>query len=377
MKENITNLIIIFVFLLIGSFLYNRFEEKRIREEDLEDYTNIQKYLLNDTTLGKNTKKPLLWIHVPYEYNSRNWSSFGSRSSLELNQPYLYLTVKSIIQQCKDSFRICLIDDNSFEKIIPNWSINMKLISSPISDKMRTLAMTKILYIYGGITVPISFLCMKDLIGLYNKGISDNKMFVCQNINRNSSSLDYEFYPDIHFMGADKKNQMVHNYINFIETTISSDFTKESVFLGKFESWTGSKIQKGEVNMIDGIDIGVKNMNDKPIYLEDLLSDNYVNFYSKMYGILIPSADILKMRKYEWFSRLSTKQILEANTILSKYMVIASAPDSDGGTVETMKAKPKWHAAFWKVPSEAPVWGLKPNMLGDNLISSKEPFNYE
>ena len=73
-------------------------------------------YLLDGEDLGKSAK-PILWIHVPHEYNSRNWLSFGSRSSFELNQPYLYLTVRSIIKKCEDSFTICIFDDNSFQKI--------------------------------------------------------------------------------------------------------------------------------------------------------------------------------------------------------------------------------------------------------------------
>ncbi len=84
---SIKNYIILFAILIILGYFYRRFEDKRIREEDGEDYDAIRKYLLNDKTLGKE-KKPILWVHVPYEYNSRNWLSFGSRSSFELNQPF-------------------------------------------------------------------------------------------------------------------------------------------------------------------------------------------------------------------------------------------------------------------------------------------------
>ena len=34
-----------------------------------------------------------------------------------INIPYMYLTIKSIIAHCSKSFKICIIDDNSFEKI--------------------------------------------------------------------------------------------------------------------------------------------------------------------------------------------------------------------------------------------------------------------
>ena len=106
--KSFTNLFILFFILIVLGFLYKRFEDKRIREEKSDNYESIQKYLLDDVTLAKS-KKPILWIHVPYEYNSRNWLNFGSRSSFNLNQPYLYLTVKSIISQCDNSFTICII----------------------------------------------------------------------------------------------------------------------------------------------------------------------------------------------------------------------------------------------------------------------------
>ena len=65
-------------------------------EKHKHAYRSIHQYLLSETSLAKN-KKPIIWIHVPYEYNSRNWSDFGARSSFELNQPYLYLTIEIII----------------------------------------------------------------------------------------------------------------------------------------------------------------------------------------------------------------------------------------------------------------------------------------
>jgi hypothetical protein len=160
---SITNYVILFLILVIAGILYRKFEDKRIREENRDNYDAIKNYLLDDVTLAKS-KKPILWIHVPYEYNSRKWLSFYSRSSYDLNQPYLYLTVKSILKNCDNSFTICFVDDSSFKKLIPGWNIDMTKISNPISDNMRKLALMKLIYIYGGMICPISFLCMKDLI---------------------------------------------------------------------------------------------------------------------------------------------------------------------------------------------------------------------
>lgn len=362
--QKFTNLIILLAVLISLLFVYNRLEDKRIREEDKEDYDNIRKYLLNDD-LG-NSSKPILWIHIPYEYNSRHWLSFGSRSSLELNQPYLYLSVKSIIQKCTDSFRICIIDDQSFDKLIPGWQINMQRVSPPISDKLRSLAMVKLLYIYGGMVVPLSFVCFQNLITIYENGIIGDKMFVCENIDRNITSTSYDFYPSINFMGAQKENPVLGELMDFMQRTISTDFTAESVFLGEFDRWVEARVRQGLVNVIRGRDVGIKDMEDKPVLLEDLMSQNYIDFYPQMHGIWVPSEQILSRRQYEWFARLSPKQALEADTILSKYMVLANAPENMQGMLEPLQANPNW-VSFWRVPSQAPVWGLKPNYLGNNI----------
>lgn len=330
-KLNYVNLIILIALFLLANFLYKRYVDK-LKYNDLESDTNmIQKYLLSKTDKNSNniledTKKPILWIPIEYQYNARNWSSFGSRSSYDLNQPYLYLTVKSIIQNCKDSFHVCLVDDNSFSKLIPGWNINMSSVSYPISNKFRDLAMTKLLYLYGGIVVPPSFLCMKNLIGMYQRGTNGNKMFVCETINRTGTSVDYTYYPDISFMGSVKENPIVKSLLEFMERTISTDFTSESIFLGKFDKWCALKIQKNEVNLIPAIEIGVKDINDDPITIEILMSQGYINLYSNTYGILIPAYEILNRTNYEWFARLSPEQVLKSDTIIGKYILLTNAP---------------------------------------------------
>jgi hypothetical protein len=345
--------------------LYRSFEEKRKREENIENYDAIQKYLLDDVDLSIETK-PILWIHVPYEINSRKWLSFGSRSSVDLNQPYLYLTVRSIIQNCQDSFKICIIDDNSFKKLIPGWSINMTKLANPILENIRHLGLIKLLYIYGGLICPISFLCMKDLIYLYDKGIKNDKMFICENIDKNITSTNYQFYPDIGFCGAPKENQTVKELIDFMQRIISTDYTAQSIFLGDFNRWCESRIQKGKITLVNGLDIGVKSTDETPVVIEDLMAQHYIKFYPGLYGIYIPMKEILKRIKYEWFARLSEKQVLESDTIIGKYMLLSIAPDYKRGILEPLITKPNW-TAFWKTPNYPGLYGLKPNLLGNNL----------
>jgi hypothetical protein len=374
----VANYIILFVILISLGILYQKYLEKQSKNTTFDDYGEIKRYLLKDKTLDKS-KKPILWIHVPHEYNSRNWLSFGSRSSFELNQPYLYLTVKSIIKNCDESFNVVLIDDGSFEKIIPNWSINMDLISDPMKCYVRQLAIAKLIYTYGGLNVPISFLCFRDLIGLYNKGINDESMFVCENYDTNVTSTNKLFYPNANFMGARKENDTVKDFIHFMERSISDDYTAQTKFLGEFDGWCNNKIIKGKMRLIPGTDVGTRTVDDEPVTVETLLGDEYIHFYGKSYGIWIPDKMILKRSRYEWFARSSPEQIFQSQFILAKYIVLALAPDSHMGVIEPMENKPDW-VSFWKVPINADsrtinIWGMMPQNLGNNVPRAKNSGN--
>ena len=372
----VANYIILFVIIISLGILYQKYLEKQSNMIEYDNYGEIKKYLLKDKTLDKS-KKPILWIYIPHEYNSRNWLSFGSRSSNELNQPYLYLTVKTIIKNCDESFKIVLIDDGSFEKLIPNWNINMSLLADPIKGYVRQLAMAKLIYTYGGLNVPISFLCFRDLISLYNKGTNDDTMFVCENYDTNITSTNKLFYPDANFMGAKKENDTLKEFINFMEQTISNDFTAQTKFLGEFDEWTNKKITKGKMRLIRGTDVGIRTIDDEPVTVETLLGDDYIHFYGKMYGIWIPAQTILKRRYYEWFARMSPEQIIDSQFILAKYIVLALAPDSHMGVIEPMENKPDW-ISFYRVPltnGTLNIFGPKPMGLGNNVPRAKNAGN--
>jgi hypothetical protein len=364
MKSHIIkNYIFLFAGLIVLGFFYKRMEDKRIREENKDNYDTINRFLLDEDTLAKS-KKPILWIHVPYEYNSRNWLSFGSRSSFELNQPYLYLTVKSIIHHCDDDFTICLIDDTTFKRIIPGWSIDMTRISSPILDNMRQLALMKLLNIYGGMICPISFLCIKSLQGLYAKGTRDGRMFVCETTNRTITSTTFDHYSNVTFCGAPKRNQSVEQLIDFMQRTIAMDSTAESKFLGNFDRWAN---KRGEITKIDGREIGTKTMDDRQVTVDDLMSNHYIDFYKQMYGILIPADELKSRHKFEWFTRMSAKQVLESNTILGNYFLVNMGEASN--ILEANRTmRPKNWVGFWRTPlNPEGIYGQKPNFLGDNL----------
>jgi hypothetical protein len=246
----------------------------------------------------------------------------------------------------------------------------MTKISNPIKENMVHLGIARLIYLYGGMVVPISFLCIKDLYELYEKGTKNNSMFVCEAYNENvSSSSQNLYFANTNFMGACKENTTMKRYIEFIQITISSDYTDQSIFIGEINRWCNERIGSRYMNLIPGIQIGTKAFDNTPILIETLLSNDVVNFYDNMYGIWIPSEMVLKRRHYEWFSRMSPEQIIDSDFILAKYFVIALAPQDNSMHMKKHRSDPDW-VNFWRVPltnGTLNIYGLKPLFLGNNV----------
>jgi hypothetical protein len=358
------NYIMIAGIIIMFAMLMRRYYEVEERRNRQASAGELHMYLLNDATLGKNVK-PMLWIYIPYEINARNWGDFQSRTNKGLNQPYLYLTMKTIITHCDYAFNICIFDDSAFHKIIPNWEINVKLLADPLLKHVRQLAFAKMLHLYGGMIVPISFLCLHDLSDIYERGIHRNRMFLCEHANTNVTSSAYRFYPDMYFMGSVKGNKTMLQLIEFMERTMSVDNTAQIDFLGDFNRWCNSRIYKEKtINLIDGKDIGIKTASGENILVEHLLGDSPIPFAGGMAGIYIPADVILKRNKYEWFARLSVSQVLE----LQNVEVIKYFNSFYFNTETQSQSQPpnKW-IDFWSVPSQISIWGHQPNNLGDNV----------
>jgi len=315
--------------LILFLIIYRNYEVKRE-----PDYSLIRKYLIRGNI---TTFKPILWIYLPSEPNSRHMKKFGDGHSTSLNQEYLFLTIKSIIMTNDNSFTICIIDNKSFNKILPNWEYDLNAIAPPISSHLIQLALAKILYQYGGILVPPSFLCFKNLIGLYDYGTKDNKVFICENINRSISYSSHDFTTDTTFMGCQPNNKLMLEYVKYCEI-IASNNTQNPEFLGLFDEWFYKN--KGKIIIINGKRIGTKTKSYKMITIEDLFSETYIPFSKEAYGIYIPSKEVIERVKYEWFARLSKKEVLSGNTTIQK-MILLNSRDTQG-----------W-ISFWKVPSKS------------------------
>jgi len=309
-----------------------------------DEYEMVKKYLLNDSPLyGFN--KPKIWIHTKYEINARKWKDFYSRNTYDLNQPYIHLTIKSIVNHCGNDFHICLIDDETFSKLLPTWNIDLPNMAEPQKTQYRQLGLAQLVYYYGGVVVPNSFLCTRNLKGLYNQGIQNKKSFVCEAINRTSNLQREEkggkllFIPDTYFMGAEKNNPVILEYVNYLNDRMKSGhMTREPEFLGDVNIGCVGSINVGKMNLIGGEYIGIKTRKRKPVLIEDLMEDNYLDLSPDMYGIYIPEPEILLRPKYQWFAVLDIRELLKSNIFIAKH-IKASIVDASGIYNESSEVK--------------------------------------
>jgi hypothetical protein len=315
-------MICVFVAVILYGDVIRKWFEKN---DEKTEYDMIRQYLLNQSPLyGYN--KPKLWIHTQYEMNSRQWKSFQSRNSTDLNQPYVHLTVQSIVNMCGNDFHICLIDDASFAKLIPSWEVDMKKVANPIKSHMRQIGLMSLLYYYGGMIVPDSFLCMRSLMPLYQRAVHE-KPFVAERLNRfqnivHENKMTQTFLADPYFMGCRKNDPLLQDYVEFLkDQNRVLHFSSEHDFLGNASWWLENAAQQERINKLDGGVIGIKSRDNKPILLEHLLSEQFIDIEPHVFGIYIPEDEILKRTAYQWFSVMSRDELLNSNMIIAKYLV--------------------------------------------------------
>lgn len=323
--------IIFFLVLLLLSYFYNKIKIDETKNTNDYYFKMIDKYLLTPDSLGKNNK-PCLWIHLHNDntiipsVNQRKWLNFYSRNTSNLNQPYQYITLKTIVDNNSQDFNICMIDDNSFKKIIPEWNLDVEKMSNPIKTYIRNIALSKILNIYGGLLVPSSFICYSNLKPIWNEIKNNKKFTVGEFIDRsvNSNFVEQITSPYIYFMGSTSNNNQLNNFVKYQEVLISKNQSSEIEFNNLIGKWLQECINNNEINLLDGKFIGTKDFNNKSVIIDNLMSNKTINFIDDKYGIYIPWDEILLRTNYQWFAYLSVDEVLKCNNNLGNLILLGS-----------------------------------------------------
>jgi hypothetical protein len=240
----------------------------------------------------------------------------------------MYLCIRSIVEQCGGSFNVVLVDDAAFQRLLPTWTIQVQNMPSPLKQHLRDLAMAKVLHKYGGVIVPASFICLKDLKPVFSsllKG-AGKTMFAGEFVSRNSASASAAFFPDSALMGCTKESPVMQQYIAYLEPLVTGDYTNEYEFLGQNDRWLYKQLISSppQMSMLCGTLIGTKTTDGKPVVIEELLGEEDVDFARGAYGIYIPADQILNRLAFQWFASLSPRQVLTSNTVVGKYLLLSN-----------------------------------------------------
>jgi hypothetical protein len=212
-----------------------------------------------------------------------------------------------------------LIDDNTFSNLIPGWDIDVANLPEPLKTNARKIGFATLLYLYGGFVVPNSFVCSKNLKSIFDDGTSGSRPFVCEAINRTDIQPKRSFVPDMCFMGALKNNETVLKLIEQLKK--SNQYSYEREFVGSENQWLNQAISDHKINIVNGNRIGIKSKSGKPILLEDLMEDKFLDLTADCSGIYIPGDEVLRRTKYQWLANISKRELLEeSNAAIVKYM---------------------------------------------------------
>ena len=307
MKEYILFGIVILLFILLTNNYYNNLNKEK-EQEFRNELVDIDAYFYSHEYV-KTSKRRKLWIHIPYEKNSRNWTNFGSRSSYELNCPYMVLCIKSIIDHCGDSYDIIIIDDTNFSEIL-NTDIDILKLSGSLKQKYRELSLLQVLYNYGGVIVPPSLYLHKSIKQIDNEKI----WYVVELINTTNVAYSNTF-PSILFTGSSIKNPNLNKYIEYYSNEIKNDFGEQSLH------FSTNYMRKNNIPFVDGKIIGVKNKYNNPIKLEELMENKPIELCEQNIGLYIPHDELIKRRKFNWYCALNFEEVLKCNVFISNYMV--------------------------------------------------------
>ena len=307
-------MIFLYVFIVVlFCVLINKYYKKKYDNNVIEfkkENVDIDVYFFSELYL-KKSKNRKLWISIPFEKNSRQWESFGSRSSHKLNLAYMSLCIKSIIDWCGQSYDIIIYDDTNIPALLPNTNVDLTKISGTLLDKYRELCKLEILYAYGGVMVPPSLFLKKNIKEIDNP----NLWYVCETYNDTNVSYSNLMH-STQLMGSNAENAELSKYIHLYSSELKKDFVENHNFDMNY-------FKTNNIPYIDGRLIGTKTRYNDKISIEDLMSNKKIILDKNHIGLYIPHEQLIKRRVYNWYCKLSEEDVLKCQVFISYYILSA------------------------------------------------------
>jgi len=308
------------IIILTLTYVLDKLKTKFLPDEELGYNDLINKHLLGHNGVSDN--RPIIWVHREHSKNDIRADRFNSRKNKNINKAYINCCLESILKNCGESFRICIIDDNSFKTLLPTWKISINDFGDPIKKHIRYLAMAKLLYKYGGMQIPESTLVLKDLNALYNDNISIKGCFIGNKLSKCKDG-NIPISPDNNILACKKDCSVIGDYICYLEQLNSTDHSDNIRFNCKIEHYFSKRIFENKITNIDGEYFGIKDKDGNKVSLDDLMEEKFIDFHENIFAISIPNKELLSRTQYGWFLRLPKEQLLESPNILSKHLLLS------------------------------------------------------
>ena len=315
---------IAYITLLIVLVGLGTFKSKFLDQALSKSDSLIANHLHNNDDIFRSSL-PTLWIHLDRVPNARHWLSWGGRQTNFVNLPYLNLCVKTIIDRCGESFNIALIDDASFHKLIPDWNIDLSKVSARPKDNLRSLALCKVLHNYGGLLVPSSFVCLRNLKDMFYRTTGNGKCVAAVLPVKSFSGSGQEMSPSLKFLGCEKHCQGMGRICRHLELLCSKSSWSALDFVRDAAEMLSNAARTGHLNLIEPEFTGVRDKHGRQIYLSRLMSDSTIYLHERSLGLYVPRNELVARLEYGWFCRMDAGQVMESKTNIGKYLLVASA----------------------------------------------------
>ena len=313
----------IYVFIIILIILVIRLNrtESVFKEEKktLEYKTNLMDYYFKNYINLNHITNQKIFIHIPYEKNERNWINFGSRSSKELNNDLIVLSIRSIIETCGEQYTIVLYDNTCVGELIQEINeedlCNIKhpeMLSGIDLKQWESYCKAKILYKYGGIVMNPYFIfkhCPNDEL------FCPELFTITHLTNEGFNVSNQTIIPtSCYLMSAPKNNSDVEIYIKYLQYLCTNHYTIDHKKFDKsFESLYA-------LNSYDPKLIGCLDKNNNIIYTNDIMSDKMIELNYNHFCLFINMDIIKKNRNFNWILKLNENEIKESKTFIGKYI---------------------------------------------------------
>ena len=305
-------LLIIVILLLLISITNIKKKNKNLVTENFIEKNGLS--FLNSTG-----DKPFLWIYLENTYNCREWKNFYSRKSLDNIEPYIISCIYSILVNNQNDFNIIILNEENIRYYLPDLKECTGANCKNSIRKRLCLISMMLLTRYGGIWLPPSTICFKNLKNLYN--LTNNYDYISVSCSQNVQSCSkYNFQLDTNIV-ISKKNNKLFNLIltNCVKRGILNKndydyrheieeiFYKTIRYLKNYQEFNYFEIPAQYIGSTDNW--------DRLITIDNLLSSNrtVLKDSKKILFMVINREDISRRIKYNWFERFSIEQIFNSN----------------------------------------------------------------